>query len=559
MRLTWDRAQLQVTPAQLTFTPATWATPQTVTVRAVDDLEDDPEQPTCHPINDGAEVCGDYRAVIEHTIESNDTIYRTAAFQGNGPTGDVNPRQVPVLIRDNDIAGLQVDPPVVSLLEGNRAGVSVALRTRPASDVAVTIEDPAVAVTAFRPDNRAAVTLAFTPDNWNVAQQVMLVESDNDMADGLRLRTPRIALASNDPHYATPADAALQLEITDDDSPGVLASAAGVSVTEGGAPVSYTLQLTSRPAATVTVAITTGGRSVVEPAVVTFTPATWNAPQPLSVRAVDDDVAHDEVLQDVANHVVSSQDSGYVNLPVRTVTINIVDNDAAAVLLEAAPGLTVREGSRVAYGVRLQTRPNAPVQVAVAPPALLAAQPMTLTFTAENWAQAQTVTLTAAEDYRDTPQDRLPVTVNHVLTGGDAAYLATDPPALQVEILDNDHASLLFSTARLVVDAGETGAYSLVLASQPSAPVLVLLTPSAALSVQGDCPVDEVESACVLFTPENWSTPQTVTVTARTTTPQSLGHLVVSNDPAYDGATATLRVDAGGPLLYYLPFITRVR
>ncbi|MEZ4610638.1 MAG: hypothetical protein R2838_10400 [Caldilineaceae bacterium] len=35
------------------------------------------------------------------------------------------------------------------------------------------------------------------------------------------------------------------------------------------------------------------------------------------------------------------------------------------------------------------------------------------------------MTLTAAEDYRDTPQDRLPVTVNHVLTGGDAAYLAT--------------------------------------------------------------------------------------------------------------------------------------
>ena len=252
VRLTWDRAQLQVTPAQLTFTPATWATPQTVTVRAVDDLEDDPEQPTCHPVDNGAEVCGDYRVVIEHTIESNDTIYRTAAFQGNGPTGDVNPRQVPVLIRDNDRAGLQVDPPVVSLLEGDRAGVTVALRTRPTTAVAVTIEDPAVAVTAFRPDNRAAVTLAFTPDNWNVAQQVMLVESDNDVADGLRRRTPRIALASSDPHYATPADTALQLEITDDDSPGVLTNAASVSVTEGGAPVTYTLQLTSRPAATVT-------------------------------------------------------------------------------------------------------------------------------------------------------------------------------------------------------------------------------------------------------------------------------------------------------------------
>ena len=81
--------------------------------------------------------------------------------------------------------------------------------------------------------------------------------------------------------------------------------------------------------------------------------------------------------------------------------------------------LTVDEGGTGTYTVALNTQPSADVTVTVNDPTGntdVTADPASLTFTTTNWATAQTVTVSAAED-DDSSQDT--ATVTHAVAGGD--------------------------------------------------------------------------------------------------------------------------------------------
>lgn len=559
VKLEFDAAQLQVTPNQLTFGPLDWQPPKTVTVRAVDDPEDDPERESCQPSAAGAQVCGDHEAAITHSIESDDANYQTAEFEGNGPDGS---EEIIVLIRDNDIAGLQAAPATVSLVEGQGGVITVRLRTRPSDDVDVTIEDPAIVAGSFRPDQRSAVTLRFTRDDWDVGREIAVTEADNDLADGTRRRLPRITFSSLDPHYSGETEGAIRLEITDDDSPGIIRSTSALTVFEGGDPVAYSLQLTTQPTATVAVSITTSGRAMVEPSVVTFTPESWNVPQAVYVTAQDDATEYDQAQQEWAAHLASSLDPTYAGITTGPVSIDIVDNDSAGLSVTPAARLSVREGGEVAYALALQTRPVAPISVTVTTDAALTAAPATVTFSPEDWNIAQTITLTAHDNFRDSPEDRLAASVQFLVETEDSRYAGIELGELVVDVVDNDHAAVLYSAAAIAVGAGDTGAYSLVLGSEPTASVLVVLVPSLGLTIHDGCPADETIAHCLLFTPENWATPQTVTVTPTTAARHTVRHTTVSSDPAYGEQFATIVVDkraSEGSFRFYLPAVTRPR
>ena len=82
--------------------------------------------------------------------------------------------------------------------------------------------------------------------------------------------------------------------------------------------------------------------------------------------------------------------------------------------------LAVPEGSSANYTVVLDSEPTADVTVAIQAPedTEVAVDATELTFTADNWDQAQTVTVTAAQD--DDAVDDDPVTITH-----DSAAAAT--------------------------------------------------------------------------------------------------------------------------------------
>ena len=129
----------------------------------------------------------------------------------------------------------------------------------------------------------------------------------------------------------------------------------------------------------------------------------------------------------------------------------------------------------------------------------------TLTFTADNWDDAQTVAVTAAED--DDAVTDAGVTLTHTVSGG--GYGSTTVPDVEVSITENDSAGIVISKDNLTVGEGDSAgsSYTVKLATRPSGSVTVSITGHAGTDVT-------LDKTTLTFTVDNWDTAQTVTVKA---------------------------------------------
>jgi len=71
----------------------------------------------------------------------------------------------------------------------------------------------------------------------------------------------------------------------------IVESGGATQVTEGGATDTYTVALNTQPTTNVVISISPGSQVSVSPTSLTFTSATWNVAQTVTVTAVDDAVA----------------------------------------------------------------------------------------------------------------------------------------------------------------------------------------------------------------------------------------------------------------------------
>ena len=173
------------------------------------------------------------------------------------------------------------------------------------------------------------------------------------------------------------------------------------------------------------------------------------------------------------------------------------------------PRLPVPEGGEGEYTVVLATRPAANVTISVAVPegASIMADPSSLTFTPANWNTPQAVTVTEPED-----DDALDETYNmiHRVTSSGSDYSNALIEVNVIEVEDNDAApepGVRIEPPRLTLREGETRRYTVVLTAAPAANVTVSMT----VSLEADFSADP---SSLTFTPQNWDTPQRVTVTA---------------------------------------------
>ena len=105
-----------------------------------------------------------------------------------------------------------------------------------------------------------------------------------------------------------------------------------------------------------------------------------------------------------------------------------------------------------------------------------------------------------------------------------------------ITIVDDDR-SVVVSQAELTVDEGDTTAYTVVLTQEPTDDVTV--TPA----VRGAKNADITVSGPLTFTPQDWDTPKTVTVTAaadsnRDNGSATIAHTVTGGDYGANGVTA---------------------
>ncbi|MBN2376937.1 MAG: DNRLRE domain-containing protein, partial [Sedimentisphaerales bacterium] len=138
------------------------------------------------------------------------------------------------------------------------------------------------------------------------------------------------------------------------------------------------------------------------PIKLTFTTGNWNTAQTVTVKAVDDPDPEGPEIGKILFHTVSD-DPNFDDIAVRSVRVNVVDNDRASVVIDPITGLEVDEEGETTdqYTVVLQSQPGAEVTISTSDssdPNEVMISPSTLTFTTANWATPQTVTVKAIDD-----------------------------------------------------------------------------------------------------------------------------------------------------------------
>jgi hypothetical protein len=280
----------------LTFTPANWNTPQTITVTGADDTLID----------------GDIPYIMQVAVDAVNTLdanFATLLAQ------DVN-----VINADDDTAGFTLSPTSASVIEGESTSYEVVLNAPPSADVVIDL-------TSSNPDVTAPTSVTFTPSNWDTPQTITLATLDNLLIDGTRIATLTHDVTSTDSAYDVLPSQDFTLNIGDNDSAGILIDTPINTVDEGDS-LTYNVRLTSQPIADVIVTVTSlNPEATPDTTTLTFTPTDWNIPQDVVLTVVDNTTPEADRLADVV-HSISSADSAYDALPDQTPIFNIVDNDA---------------------------------------------------------------------------------------------------------------------------------------------------------------------------------------------------------------------------------------
>ncbi len=238
----------------------------------------------------------------------------------------------------------------------------------------------------------------------------------------------------------------------------------------------------------------------------------------------------------------TSTDARYNGLDPADVGCLNADNEAG--ISVSATSLTTSEGGLTAtFQVALNTAPTSDDTTITLSSSDLTEgtiAPDTLTFTSLNWSNRQTVTITGVDD-TVIDGDITYTIVTAAATSTDAAYNGVNALDVSVVNLDDDAPGLAITPKGVltVSEPNTTLDINVALSSQPAANVTVSIS-------SGDTSEGTVSPASRTFTPADWNTPQTFTLTAADdlltdgTVSYTLTLTTSSTAPAWSGVTAVL-------------------
>ena len=442
--------------------------------------------------------------------------------------GVTAPADVSLTIVDDD----EPETPVVTLVLtpasiGENGGEGrVTATASPASAEAFTVTVSAVAVDpAVAGDfTLAGATLSFAADATASTGEVTITAVDNDVDAPDKMVTVSGSVSLDG--VTAPAD--VSLTIVDDDEPGVpetpvvtlVLTPASIGENGGEGRVTATASPASAEAFTVTVSAVAvdpavAGDFTLAGATLSFAADATASTGEVTITAVDND-------EDAPDKMVTV--SGSVSLDGVTapadVSLTIVDDDepgvpetpvVTLVLTPASIGenggvgrvtATASPASAEAFTVTVSA---VAVDPAVAGDFTLAGA--TLSFAADATMSTGEVTITAVDNDEDAPDKTVTVSGSVSLDGVGA------PADVSLTIVDDDEAPVErgvdISHTALTIDEGDAtgGGYTLKLIAEPSEAVIVSVSAPSDIGLT-------VAPARLTFTAADWSTAQTVTVTA---------------------------------------------
>lgn len=321
-------------------------------------------------------------AIIDDTLaEADETVILSLTHAVSAALGTAhNPAALTII--DDDIPAVRFSQTAYSAGEADgSAAISVTLSMPSAFTATVAIASRDGTATAGSDYTPISDTLTFPAGQTLVAATLPIL--DDDVAE----EDETVILALSAPGNAVlTAPATATLTIIDDDTASVIITpTSGLTTTEDGGQATFTVQLTSRPVAPVTITLTSDDPSegTVAPNALYFNPAptkahvnatNWATAQTATVTGVDDTL-HDGDIQYTIQTGLISDDPFYAMIEPEDVTLINLDNEVAAlivhqlylplILRQSPPDLVVRN-------------------LTVAPPELWANQPATITVVIEN-------------------------------------------------------------------------------------------------------------------------------------------------------------------------------
>ncbi|WP_435021785.1 Calx-beta domain-containing protein [Tundrisphaera sp. TA3] len=505
-------AEGTVSPTTVTFTPNEFNTPKYVTITGVDDALAD----------------GD----VAYTIVTSDIVSDDPFYNGLA-VADVD-----VVNLDDDTPGVTVSRTagLVTTEAGGASTFSLRLNSKPTANVTIALASSNTAEGTVGP-----ATLVFTPANWATPQVVTVTGVDDDTADGSAAYTiVTSATSSADPSYHGLAVPDVGLSNTDDDTARIVATAltSTLGTAEAGSTDTFTVRLTSRPTAQVMIPLgsTKPGEGVPDPSFLIFTPSNWNVPQTVTVRGVADQTVDGPTFYTIITGTAVSDDPVYNGLDADDFLVYSIDTDVAGIIVAPTSGLVTTEmGVTATFSVRLDTRPTSDVVVPLrtSNPAEGVVTPAFLLFTPSNWDVPQAVTVSGADD---------PVAdgnVAHAVVIGpaqsaDPSYNNLGAPDVGIVNIDDDEPGIaVIMTSPPTTTAGGAATLAILLRSRPISTVAVNV-------VSTDPAQGTVSPSVLIFTPDNWNLPQSVSVvgSGRNRSTGSVAYTVTATassiDPRYN-------------------------
>ena len=437
-----DADLLAVTPSSMTFTAANWNTPQTASVSTA----------------------------ANNTVVGPHTEAVTVSYSAGrlGQYGNVSPVSVPVIILEDDTAGLALDTTARMVPGGLVITIPVNLTAEPTAPVTVTVTstDPAVALLS-------ATELTFEPGAWASpmdlyigsigapGQTTMLTfqTSSNDAAFAGLLYTLDFMTGS----------------ATFEPSPG-----GPFALSENGGSGSFTVVLGAPPTSSLTASVTSSSADLqVSPSALVFTPANWNEPQTLQLSAVDNANVTSNASATVTVARVSGGGAAFNAMPSAAVTVTLDSDDLAGITTNPSSALSVAEDGTATFTVVLTGRPASNVRLAVTSSSTgtVTVSPALLVFQPSGWNVPQTVTVSGVNNSQAGGNASANVVVA-LASGSSSDYANVASRTIAVTRVEDDVPGLVISASTLAPQLRRSATFTFALRVAPRSTITVAVASS---------------------------------------------------------------------------------
>ena len=414
---------------------------------------------------------------------------------------------------------------------GGTATVQVRLTSMPLSTVTVTPTSSDNGEGQVSPD-----TLSFTNKNWNTYQTLTITGVDDNVTDGTQSYQIDFQLSTEDTKYSSLSLSSLSVSNKDDEVAGVEVGTISGNTTESGGTSTFTVKLNSQPEADVTISVSSSNtdEGTVNPSSLGFSSSNWNTSQTVTVTGVDD--SSDPVVDGNTSYKINlgntvSSSTHYNDLKSGTLELSNTDNESPGVTLSSSSLTTSENGTNATFTVKLDQKTTSDVTINLQSddPGEGVPSPSALTFTTSNYSSAQTITVQAVDDAFFDDNQSYTIALK-TISGTGTAYDGFDPADVSVTNTDNEDADdvgIEPSTSSISVsETGSTASFTLKLKSEPTANVVLSI--SSSNTAEGI-----VSPSSLLFSRNNWSTSQTITVTGV--------------DDYYDNGSTSFSIIVGSP------------